>query len=105
VIHDSFAAWVEAEVLPKGDSQERLDGLKSGGNRKVFGRFRHQGRVWEVNGDTRIKRVVCAYKAIEAGKFSDPLVLEHSKSRDCLNLVKDIRNPKKPKHFYVYEAV
>ncbi|HEV7503978.1 MAG TPA: hypothetical protein VGS07_03630 [Thermoanaerobaculia bacterium] len=62
MIHDSFAAWVEAEVLPKAGSQERLDGLESGGNRKVFGRFKHQGRAWKVHGDTRIERILRAYE-------------------------------------------
>ena len=105
MIHSSFVSWVEAEVLPKAGSQERLDGLKSGGNRKVFGKFKHLGRVWEVNGDTRIKKVRCAYDEMQSGRFPDPLVLERAKVRDCLNLVEAIRDPKKPKHFYVYEAV
>jgi hypothetical protein len=102
VTHSSFAAWVEAEVLPKNGSQERLDGRKSGGNRAVFGRFKHQGRAWVVHGDTRIERVRRAYEAMQTGEFPDPLILERAKVRDCLNLVKAIRKPKEPKHFYVY---
>jgi hypothetical protein len=105
VTHNSFAAWVEAEILPKAGSQERLDGRKSGGNHAAYGRFKHHGRTWKVNGDTRIERIRSAYEAMQSGKFPDPLVVEPAEVGDCLNLVEAIRRPNEPKHFYVYEVV
>jgi len=103
VIHSSFVAWVEAEVLPKAGSQGRLDGLKSGDGRKVFGRFKHQGRTWKVHGDTRIERILRAYEIMKGGKI-DALVAEPGKSSYSLNLVKVLRKPKEAKGFYVYET-
>jgi hypothetical protein len=106
VIHSSFTVWVEAEVLPKGYSQGRLDkGLAAGRYLVVCGKFKHQDRVWEVNGDTRIEYVRHAYDAIRSGEFPDPLILERAKRRGCLNLVKGLRKLSGPKHFYVYEVV
>ena len=104
MIHRSFASWVEAEVLPKAGSQERLDGLTSGGNRTVFGRFKHQGHTWKVHGDTRIERVLRAYETMKGGKI-DALVAEPGKMGYSLNLVKVLRKSKEPKHFYVYEVL
>ena len=103
--YPSFAAWVEAEVFPKGN-QVRLDGWTNGkSNRDIHGRFKHQDRRWEVHGDTRIEMVLRAYNAIPS--LQDPLVIEltRTKVRACLSLAKSLRKPREPKHFYVYETV
>ena len=102
--HDSFSAWVEAEVLHIADSQKRLDGWERGSNLAIHGRFKHQGRSWEVHGDTHIEKVRRAYNAIQNGRLHDPLVAEPAKKRDCLNLVKSLRKSDKYKYFYVYET-
>ena len=105
MLHSSFAAWVQSEVVAKASTHVRLDGLPGGGNRDIFGRFKHAGRKWEVHGDTRIERVLRAYAAIQNRTMSDPFVIERATVRDCLNLIKALRKPKEPKHFYVYETL
>ena len=103
MIHSSFAAWVKAEVLPRA-GQLRLDGLLAGGNRDLFGQFRHQGERWEVHGDTRVDKVLVAYNAWLTKQVTDPFVQEQATTRPCLNLVKSLRVPKTPKHLYIYRS-
>lgn len=105
MLHSSFAAWAQAEVLPVSGSRDRLDGLNDSGNRDIFGRFRYLGRKWEVHGDTRVERVLRAYQAIQVGKLSNALVVERARVRDCLNLAPALRGLKEPKYFYVYETL
>jgi hypothetical protein len=105
VIHDSFEAWVEKEVRPlreKNPSWHRLDGEPSGGNRKVIGKFRHVGRVWEVHADTKFEPILRAYGAITTGGVQDPFTVQRAKVRDCLDLLPRLKTPKQHKYFYVY---
>jgi|CXWL01.1.fsa_nt_gi hypothetical protein len=107
VTHHSFEVWVEADILPKKCTQGRLDGHPNGRSnhdRKINARFKHQGRTWEVHGDTRIEVVLRAYYAVD---IDDPLVTERTNTnkRYCLNLAEPIRKAKEPKYFYVYEIV
>jgi len=103
MIHPSFVAWVKTEIIPKS-GQLRLDGLTSGENRNLFGQFRHQGKRWEVHGDTRIEKVMVAYNAIASKSVRDPFVPEPATTRLCLNLVKPLLEPRSPKHLYIYES-
>lgn len=105
--HNSFKDWVEKEVLPlqkKHPSWHRLDGLPSGGNRKVVGRFRYAGLDWVVHGDTRFDPVLRAYQAIKSGAVPNPFDIQRTKKnvRNCLELKPKLKVPNQPKYFYVY---
>ncbi len=102
MIHKTFADWVEAEILPLDKEQVRLDGRTSGGNRKIFGKFKHAGRNWSVNSDTRVDRVLRAYSEILSSEGSDPFIEEATPKGKCLNLVERLRFAEKAKRFYVY---
>jgi hypothetical protein len=108
VIHNSFQNWVIAEVLPlkkRNPSWCRLDGEMTGSNRNVVARFKHLDRVWGVHGDTRIDLILRAYDAVVSGKVQDPFVVQRTAKnvRDCLDLTPQLKLPRQPKHFYVYE--
>jgi hypothetical protein len=105
MVHNSFEAWVRAEVLPlqkKNPTWKRLDGQPAGGNRAAAGRFWYAARVWTVHADTRFEPVLRAYEAVASGAVPDPFVVVPAKSGDCLELRPELRVPKQPKYFYVY---
>lgn len=104
-IYDSFKDVMEKGVLPLRASHPehiRLDGHSSGGNGSVAFRFRHQGKVWEMNFDTHYDRLLLAYAAVKNGD-DDPFIEEptRSKSRNCLVLK---NGPTKPKFIFIYES-
>ncbi len=104
MIHNSFNEWVVLEVLPlqrKNPTWLRLDGLHSGGNRNIVGKFRYKNRVWVVHGDTRFDPVIRAHQAIKKGTVA-PFVIGRARVRDCLDLLPTLKVPKRPKYFYVY---
>ena len=102
-LYPSFVAWVEAEVRSKEGVIDRLDGRSSGGTREVFGRFEHGGKKWEVHGDTRIAKIMDAYRGISSS-LEDPFVIEQTETRECLNLAPQLRMPGARKYFYVYKS-
>lgn len=108
MIHNSFKDWVTAEVLPlqkKYPTWFRLDGETSGSNRNVVAQFIHVGRAWGVHGDTRLAPILRAYQAMLNGSLPDPFVITRTLKnvRDCLDLAPQLKEPKQPKYFYVYE--
>ncbi len=100
----TFAQWMEAEALPLRD-QLRLDGMTTGGNRSVAGRFRHQGKTWKVHSDSHLEPLLLAYEAALTGR--DPFVVGESRSGQTLALVDDLQQRRKTrhKHLYIYEQV
>lgn len=108
MVHSSFAEWVEGSVIPLqavNPTWFRLDGRSKGGNRETIARFRHDGQVWQVHGDTQFGPVMRAYQAIALGDTENPFVVEWAKTRHCLNLLASLRGPQRAKYFYVYEEV
>ena len=105
MVYDSFAQWVEGVAMPLRQANptwHRLDGRDVDGNREVVGRFRYEGRVWKVHGDTRFDPVMRAYRATRDGKMSDPFVVEQAQISLCLNLKSELGNTQLPNHVYVY---
>lgn len=111
-IHQSFQSFMEQEVLPAraaNPGHRRLDGEIAGGNRSVFGVFRHAGRQWKVHADTHYEPLLLAYKALRTGEVGDPFVAEPTRSGDgtCLVLIEPLKqrmSDVRPKYLYVYEV-
>lgn len=108
MVHASFTHWVAADVLPLQLSHptwHRLDGWDGGGNRKIVGRFYHNGQSWAVHGDTRFDPIMVAYQAIQSGQVPDPFDVEPTEVNQCLVLKPNLWNTNlhKYKYFYVYK--
>lgn len=106
MIYNSFVLWVEAQALPLQRSNptwHRLDGLAGSGNREVVGRFKHEGQIWKVHGDTRFNPVLRAYDAVHKRQVSDPFLTKQTKGGLCLVLKPELWDTQLPTHFYVYE--
>jgi hypothetical protein len=78
-VHEDFLSIMENCVLPrkkKHPNDMRLDGELSGskGTQVAFGFFRHRGRKWKVDMDTRYEPLMLAYSDAVTGK--DPFVEE-----------------------------
>lgn len=103
MIHRTFTAWMEDQVLPLGD-QRRLDGRDAGGNREVAGRFLRYGTTWKVHADTHLEPLRLALEAERRGE--DPFVIGQSKNGRTLELVERLqrRRGTRFKHLYVYEV-
>jgi len=94
-------------VLPHKKANQdwiRLDSETSGGTRKSFGFFKHQGRVSKVDADTRFESLKLALFALEAGK--DPFAQKPtscSAVRMCLVLDAgvDPNHKSGPKYLYI----
>jgi hypothetical protein len=84
-----FLTLMRSVVLPymaANPQAVRLDGRRTGGNRRVAGRFAHAGRTWVVNADTWFDPLMVAYHAALEG--TDPFVeggTDTGKGR-CLSL-------------------
>ncbi|MGE0716262.1 MAG: hypothetical protein AB7P02_12545 [Alphaproteobacteria bacterium] len=92
-----------ARIASLPEDWRRLDGKRTGGNRDRFGGFRMLGRQWRVNSDTHIDLLSRAYEALRDHRPEDVFVEETTRGGDtCLNLAPPLRDPGRPKHFYVY---
>lgn len=108
--YPSYMAFVEAEVKPRRaryPHHKRLDGNLTGGNWKVVGVFRHDGRHWKVHADSHYEPLLIAYEALSAGD-QKPFVEEATRAGRCLNLRSDLRRlmstPARFKYIYIYET-
>jgi hypothetical protein len=102
---ESFAAFMYKCVLPRklaNPAHMRLDGQSSGSSVVVFGRFNHEGRIWEVHEDTRYGPLMLAYAALEL-KFS-PFVEEPTNTgkRRRLSLSNKLREAQGSRSSYLY---
>ena len=107
----SFADFMEKLINPMRQASprhERLDGLISGGNRRIVGRFWHRGRRWKVHADTHYEPLMLAHRAISSRLVADPFEEQQTRvaGKACLVLVPELmrRLPRGPKHLYIYEA-
>jgi hypothetical protein len=69
-IYPTFVDFMEQRVIPTqkaNPSHIRLDGKIIGGNRRVFGYFKHSGRTWKVHSDTHYAPLMTAYKQTNQG--------------------------------------
>ncbi len=69
----------------------RLDGKLKGSNGKIYGKFKHFGKIWKVHQDTRYLPLELAYNAAMNDK--DPFVrgLTRTKKKPKLKLSDEIR--------------
>jgi hypothetical protein len=84
---NNFPALMEGLVLPHLQAHpeyERLDGLSGKGNRAKFATFEHQGLKWKIAMDTKIGRLLAAWKLYQEGK--EPFVQGNTGQRLCLRL-------------------
>lgn len=108
-IYNSFERLMETEILPKRNSNPedmRLDGLSSGGNREVAGRFRYDNKVWKVNADSHYEPLILAYEAIKKDPSCRPFVEEPTSKGSSLVLIEGLRKrmtSDRFKHLYIYE--
>lgn len=103
MLHDDFISFVRSAVLPHkaahpGD--KRLDGQQTGGSLNVFGRFRHNKRVWIVHEDTHYEPLMIAYEAAQQG--GQPFVEEGRKRGLRLSLTGELRTRQKSRYRYLY---
>jgi hypothetical protein len=61
-----------------------LDGHSNKGNRTNFATFDHQGLKWKIAMDTKIGRLLAAWKLYQEGK--EPFVQGNTGHRLCLRL-------------------
>jgi Endonuclease NucS C-terminal domain len=107
-VYDTFLALMDAELLPlrgANPTHTRLDGNRTGGNREVAGRFRHQGKVWKIHADTHYEPLKLAYDALKTGG-ADPFVQAPTSHGKCLVLqdaVRRLMTDPRSKHMYIYE--
>lgn len=98
----SFKEVMEKKIIPfhnKNSNFIRLDGLSTGGNRKVFAYFDYNGIMWKIHSDTHFSELDKAYNKIIQGE--DPFkISETNKGNICLVLKSELAN--KPKHLYIY---
>lgn len=85
-VSQTFGAFMEEHVLPrrrKYPDHVRLDGKKSGANRKIFGRFLRQGREWSVLADTHYEPLMLAYLSwLESAEPFEERVLSRGRRLD-----------------------
>jgi hypothetical protein len=87
VTDQSFAAFVEAVVLPGKGSEPHASAARRAphrGNFDVAGEFRYRGRNWKVHADTHYETPLCAYEATKRG--ADPFVEAPTKRGMSLDL-------------------
>jgi hypothetical protein len=109
MVHSDFISFMQSRVLPlykEHPNYIRLDGETVGGKRKAFGYFRHKGRDWKVDEDTRFEPLVLAYEAAKLG--ADPFVESETRTgkATCLSLSGNIkaRQKSRAKHMYIYSS-
>ncbi|MEA2624389.1 MAG: hypothetical protein QOD06_434 [Candidatus Binatota bacterium] len=108
MVHPSFVTFVERIVLPANaanPTHHRLDGGTRGGNRTVFGKFRHGQRIWKVHADTWYEPLLAAFARAREG--ADPFIEGWTRGGTrCLELANvQGLTPRPPnKHLYIYEA-
>ena len=98
---NSFAELMEMQVLPLRQTHpeyEQLDGL-SGSNGSAFAYFDHFSKKWRVNKDTKIDRLLAAWKLYQTG--AEPFVIGKTirSKKPCLQLNEE--NPE-PKGLFIY---
>lgn len=105
-IYNNFIEFMKELVNPlknENPNDIRLDGQLSGGNRTVFGRFKHFGCTWEVNSDTRYEPLRLAYEA--AIKGNEPFVEGTTKGGNPMLIlqseIKQLQSTKR-KYLYIY---
>jgi hypothetical protein len=90
-VHASFADFINSALIPHQAARpewERLDGWdrepskSQKGNRTIFARFRHAGRMWKVHADTRFAPLMEAYMKQDG----DPFVEEPTTSNQGTKL-------------------
>jgi hypothetical protein len=97
----NFSALMEELVLPflqMNPGFERLDGQTGRGNRTNFATFDHQGYKWKIAMDTKIDRLMAAWKLFQEGK--EPFIQASTGERLCLRL--NDGNAGKANGLYVY---
>jgi|GEM_PF-1956177 len=105
---DEFAIAVQAHSQAHPD-WFRLDGRKKGGNQNAWAYFRHGGRKWKVDADTRFKPILMAHEYWSNTKI-DPFRLGRTDKRDCLvvidavnaELVKSSASYRRYKYLYIF---
>jgi hypothetical protein len=77
-VYDSFADFINSAVIPHQAAHpewKRLDGWDHDpskaheGNQTIFARFRHAGRIWKVDADTRFAPLMDAYMKQDGDPF------------------------------------
>ncbi|MCW3053896.1 MAG: hypothetical protein JWN14_3066 [Chthonomonadales bacterium] len=107
MIYASFMECAEGCIIPLQQANPtwlRLDGEQPGDNRNIVAKFRYDGTVWKIHGDSRFEPFRRAFEAVASGNIEDPFVRERTKNGDCLNLIQPLRGSQRAKHFYVYET-
>ncbi|MEZ5101966.1 MAG: hypothetical protein R3C15_19630 [Thermoleophilia bacterium] len=106
-VFNSYAEYYDNVVRPirdKSPTQLRLDGLPPGADTDSpwggFGRFRHLGRTWAVDGDTRIEALHTAYEALQLG--SEPFREEPTRKGSSLKLTEALKAQLEYRSEYVY---
>ena len=106
-----FNEFYEQIVLPAkkiNPHHIRLDGEIAGGNRKIFGSFTHNNRIWKVHSDTHYEPLMLAYEysCLDCEK-NDPFIMETTRNgSNCLALIDKLfrlQINSKYKYLYIYE--
>jgi hypothetical protein len=105
-VYESFVKWVEEEVQPLQTAHPnwtRLDGWENGpSNVQIVAKFRYEGYVWGVHGDTRFAPVFGAYTGYRASEDDDPFIIRPTKTGLGLNVKPKYRVHPRFSYFYVY---
>ena len=107
MLYKDFVSFMNDCVLPhrqKHLNDIRLDGERTGGKRKAFAHFVHNGREWKVDEDTHYEPLEIALSVAEAGQ--DPFVESNTATgkTQCLSLKSELRKRQSTafKHLYIY---
>lgn len=93
MVHDSFAEFMVAIVLSGHQANPehiRLNGEPTGGDQNAAGYFRHHGRTWKVDADTRYAPLLAAYDHLQQ-TGEDPFREDHTPKRDSLVLIDSLQ--------------
>jgi len=104
MVYPSFRAFMEAVVVPRkalDPSQTRFDGETSGSSREVAGRFRHHGKVWKMDVDSRFEPLFIASEEVKKGH--DPFVEETTQTTRGTRLALDHSLWTGFRYLYIYE--
>ena len=104
-VHESFAVFMQSVVLPMHlahPADVRLDGMATGGNWGVAGRFRFRGHVWKAHMDTHYEPLLLAYYSwqylLQESTFTE-VAMERGVR---LDLASDLNSVRGTEHRYLY---